>query len=56
MIKEVEQGKYHGIILSVAHDQFLQWGAEGIHAPPAEQHVLYDIKSVLPIDEVDARL
>ncbi len=56
VVKEVEQGKYHGIILAVAHDQFLQWGAEGIHALGAEQHVLYDIKSVLPIDEVDARL
>ncbi len=46
----------HAIVLAVAHDEFIQLGAEGIHALGAKQHVLYDIKSVLPIDEVDARL
>ncbi len=56
MLNQVEQGKYHAIILAVAHEQFLELGAKGIHALGAEQHVLYDIKSVLPIDEIDARL
>ena len=56
VIEALEQGKYHAIILAVAHEQFLQLGAKGIHALGAEKHVLYDIKSVLPIDEVDARL
>ena len=56
VIDKTEQGKYHAIVLAVAHDEFMQLGAEGIHALGAEQHVLYDIKSVLPIDSVDARL
>ena len=56
VIEALEQGKYHAIILAVAHEQFLQLGAKGIHALGAEKHVLYDIKSVLPIDQVDARL
>ena len=56
MLNQVEQGKYHAIILAVAHEQFLELGAKGIHALGAEQHVLYDIKSVLPIETVDARL
>ncbi len=56
VIEALEQGKYHAIILAVAHQQFLQLGAKGIHALGAEQHVLYDNKSVLPIDQVDARL
>jgi len=56
VITEIEQGKYHAIILAVAHEQFLQLGAKGIHALGAGQHVLYDIKSVLPIESVDARL
>ncbi len=56
MLSQVEQGKYHAIILAVAHEQFLELGAKGIRALGAEQHVLYDIKSVLPIETVDARL
>jgi len=56
VIQKPEPGKYNAIILAVAHDQFLELGAEGIHALGAKKHVLYDIKSVLPIDEVDARL
>ncbi len=56
VIDKVEKGKYHAIVLAVAHDEFMQLGIDGIHALGAKQHVLYDIKSVLPIDEVDARL
>ena len=56
VIKKPEQDKYDAVILAVAHDEFMQLGIEGIHALGAEQHVLYDIKSVLPIDQVDARL
>ena len=56
VIGHFEKGKYHAIVLAVAHDEFLQLGAEGIHAFGANKHVLYDIKSVLPIGEVDARL
>ncbi len=51
-----KQGKYHAVDLSVAHDELMQLGIDGVHALGAEQYVLYDIKSVLPIDEVDARL
>ncbi len=56
VIKEPKQGKYEAIVLAVAHEQFLALGAKGIHALGAEKHVLYDIKSALPIDQVDARL
>ena len=55
-IKRPEKGKYDAIVLAVAHDDFVQLGSDGIHALGAKQHVLYDIKSVLPIDDVDARL
>lgn len=56
LFEQPEKGKYSAIVLAVAHDEFVQLGAEGIHALGKEQHVLYDIKSVLPIDKVDARL
>ncbi len=54
--EQPEQGKYDAIVLAVAHNEFLQLGIEGIHALGAKKHVIYDIKSVLPVDQVDARL
>lgn len=56
LINEPEQGKYDGIIFAVSHEEFIELGADGIHALGAIKHVLYDIKSELPIEEVDARL
>ena len=52
----LEPGRYDAIILAVAHGAFVEMGAEGIRALGKENHVLYDIKSVLPKDAVDARL
>ncbi len=47
---------YDAIILAVAHPEFLQWGAAGIHALGKSGHVLYDVKSLLPKGEADGRL
>ena len=50
-------GAYDAVLLAVAHDTFRELGPDGVRAfgkPGA--HVLYDIKSVLPRDSVDARL
>ena len=55
-IPKPETSKYGAIILEVAHDDFLERGIEGIHSLGAESHILYDIKSVLPLEEIDARL
>ncbi|PID59921.1 MAG: Vi polysaccharide biosynthesis UDP-N-acetylglucosamine C-6 dehydrogenase TviB [Gammaproteobacteria bacterium] len=49
-------GKYDAIILAVAHDDFRELGADGIRAFGRKEHILYDIKSVLPKAAVDARL
>lgn len=51
-----EQGRYEGIVLAVAHHQFMEMAPEAIRAFGKAGHVLYDIKSVLPADMVDARL
>jgi UDP-N-acetyl-D-galactosamine dehydrogenase len=51
-----EQGRYEGIVLAVAHRQFMEMAPEAIRAFGKAGHVLYDIKSVLPADMVDARL
>ena len=50
------EGRYDAIILAVAHKQFLAMGGDAIHAWGKPEHVLYDIKSVLPKRYVDARL
>ena len=47
---------YDAIILAVKHAQFIKMGAETIRALGKEQHVLYDIKYLLPANQVDGRL
>ncbi|KPK52266.1 MAG: Vi polysaccharide biosynthesis protein VipA/TviB [Gammaproteobacteria bacterium SG8_31] len=49
-------GAYDAIILAVAHRQYAEMGAEKIHALGREPHVLYDVKQLLPVSEVDGRL
>ena len=49
-------GTYGGIILAVAHNQFVALGGEGIRQFGALDHVLYDLKYVLPADASDLRL
>jgi len=55
-VSELEAGRYDAIILAVGHKQFTEMGADAIRALGREEHVLYDIKSALPKDSVDARL
>ena len=57
LVKEPQRGVYDAIVLAVAHQQFRTLGAEGIRAfgKPGEC-VLYDVKHVLPVSEVDGRL
>lgn len=49
-------GQYDGIVLAVSHRQFVEMSVDAIHALGKPDHVVYDIKSVLPADRVDARL
>jgi len=55
-VPELETGRYDAIILAVGHKQFIEMGADAIRALGREEHILYDIKSALPIESVDARL
>jgi UDP-N-acetyl-D-galactosamine dehydrogenase len=58
-IQPVEQpaaGKYDAIILAVAHSEFREMGIESIRKLGRRECVVYDIKSILPPDQVDARL
>ena len=56
LIKKPEIGKYDAIIIAVSHHQFRDMGAKSLHALGKKNHVLYDIKYILNVDEVDGRL
>ena len=50
------KGAYDGVVIAVAHNEFRALGAAGIRAFCKDTSVLYDIKYVLPADQVDDRL
>lgn len=56
LTKVPEQGRYDAIILAVAHEQFKVMGVNEIRRLGNDNHVLYDLKYILPKDEVDIRL
>jgi UDP-N-acetyl-D-glucosamine/UDP-N-acetyl-D-galactosamine dehydrogenase len=51
-----ENNKYDAIILAVSHNEFKKMGVKQIRKLGREGHILYDIKYLLPADEVDGRL
>ena len=55
-VAQPESGTYDGIILAVAHHQFKAMGAAAIRALGKPNHVLYDLKYLLPAAESDLRL
>jgi UDP-N-acetyl-D-glucosamine/UDP-N-acetyl-D-galactosamine dehydrogenase len=56
LVKAPTPGAYDGIIVAVAHQQFREMGAKAIRALGKSEHVLYDLKYVLPSSDVDLRL
>ncbi len=51
-----KNGSYDAIIVAVAHNHFKELGAKKIRELGAENHVLYDLKYILPKHMVDMRL
>ena len=56
LVPDLVDGKYDAIILAVAHRQFIDMGAARIRALGKPGCVLFDVKQVLPREEVDDRL
>ena len=56
LIEYPEKDKYDAIVLAVAHDQFKDFSYKEIMAFGKDKHVIYDIKYLLNINEVDGRL
>ena len=52
-IQELSNKRYHSIILAVSHKEFL---ALDLRSHLIDDGVLYDVKGVLPLETVDARL
>jgi len=55
-IGKPELGYYDGIILAVAHQEFKDMGAKAIRDFGKSNHVLYDLKYILPESQSDIRL
>ena len=56
LIEYPEKDKYDAIVLAVAHDQFQDFSYKEIMDFGKDKHVIYDIKYLLNINEVDGRL
>ena len=55
-VEKPQANTYDAIILAVKHKQFIAMGEQQIKALGKENHILYDIKYLLPADKVDGRL
>ena len=49
-------GKYDAVIVAVAHDKFKEMGIAELKTFTKPNHVIYDIKYILPKNDVDGRL
>lgn len=54
--KAAEEGLYDAVLIAVAHDEFKEMGVKAIRAFGRPKNILYDLKYVLPKDDVDIRL
>lgn len=55
-IQKPASGAYDSVIVAVAHQQFVDLGVEKIRAFGKDEHVLYDLKYLLPAEMSDLRL
>ncbi len=55
-ISSLQEGAYDAVIIAVAHREFVAMGSQKIRALCKPEGVLYDVKHILPSQDVDARL
>ncbi|MGP4951603.1 UDP binding domain-containing protein, partial [Psychrobacter sp. T6-1] len=55
-VKTPSSSHYDGIILAVAHNEFVDMGIENIRNFGKDSHVLYDLKYVFDKNDTDIRL
>ena len=56
LIEHPAKNKYDAIVLAVAHDQFRDFSSKEIMAFGKDKHVIYDIKYLLNVNDIDGRL
>lgn len=56
LIPQLKNGQYDAVIVAVSHRQFLEMGTQAIRKLGKPNHVLFDVKGILPADQVDDRL
>ncbi|WNO61709.1 Vi polysaccharide biosynthesis UDP-N-acetylglucosamine C-6 dehydrogenase TviB [Rheinheimera sp. MMS21-TC3] len=56
LVKQPNPASYDAAIVAVAHNQFRELGISGIKALMKPEHVLYDLKYILPANDCDLRL
>ena len=55
-IKTPKENHYDAVLIAVAHNEFKEMGKEGIVKLCKSENLIYDLKYILPKDEVDLRL
>ncbi len=55
-IAQPQAGSYDAIIIAVGHHQFAELGTAGLRRLGKPGSVLYDVKYLLPLADVDGRL
>ncbi|HET6631084.1 MAG TPA: Vi polysaccharide biosynthesis UDP-N-acetylglucosamine C-6 dehydrogenase TviB [Rhodanobacteraceae bacterium] len=56
LLDELKPDGYDAVVLAVAHDTFRDLGAAGMRALGKPNAVLFDVKNLLPREQVDGRL
>ncbi len=56
LIEKLVEGRYQGMVVAVPHEQFREMGVERIRSLGTEDAVLFDIKGLFGLDQVDGRL
>ncbi len=56
LVSQPRKGHYDAIIVATGHDQFKAMGAQAIRELGKPEAVLFDVKGILPKDQVDGRL
>jgi UDP-N-acetyl-D-galactosamine dehydrogenase len=56
LLSQLEKGAYDAMILAVSHNEFKEMSAVSMRELGKEDHVLYDLKYLLTLEESDLRL
>ena len=56
LVAELAEDRYDAVIVAVSHNEFAELGIDAIRRLGKQDHILYDIKSLFPKEQVDGRL